>query len=406
MKKIAFLIPDLYTGGMPRVLESLTNNMSKNKYSKMVICLKEKPINFNMDCHVVSIAKEGNTYLTKLFIEFLRLYKVWKLCRQNKFDAVISFGMTANIINVFVNKYGKKILTEHNVKSIENRTGKHFGYKLLMKVYNMLIKNTYNYADKIINVSAVIGNDLNKNYGVDKKLIYTIYNGVDDKKIKELAKEKLNIDEGKLFQHPVILNVGALSFQKAQWHLIRIMPYINKYVPKANLVLIGEGALCDAYISLVQKMQLKNVYILGKRNNPYKYMANASIFALSSDYEGFPNVLVEAATVGIAIVSTDCLSGPREFLTISDNINKETKDIEYGAYGILAPRLGNGEFETLADAPLSKSEISFAKAVVKLLTEKGIRGSYKNKSIIRAENFTANKMAAEYEAVLDEAILC
>ena len=53
------------------------------------------------------------------------------------------------------------------------------------------------------------------------------------------------------------------------------MPYINKYVPKANLVLRGEGALCDAYISLVQKMQLKNVYILGKRNNPYKYMANA-----------------------------------------------------------------------------------------------------------------------------------
>ncbi|WP_264082486.1 glycosyltransferase [Nostoc sp. CENA543] len=64
--------------------------------------------------------------------------------------------------------------------------------------------------------------------------------------------------------------------------------------------------------------------MLGFQKNPYAYMAKASVFALSSAWEGFGNVLVEAMALGTPVVSTDCPSGPAEILN-------------HGKYGLLVP---------------------------------------------------------------------
>ena len=337
-KKIAWLIPDLYTGGMPRVLESLSNEFNKDKnYKQYNLLLKKKNINFKVYGDIFSLEKEGKYFFNKIFIFIKRIYDFYKINKIYKFDYVVSFGMTANIINILISKKGKTIITEHNVKSIENNIGKGINNRIYNYIYNFLIKLLYNKSDKIITVSKYIGIDLIKNYGIKENKIDTIYNGVDDKKIEKLKLESLSDEEYKIFKNPVIINVGATSEQKGQWHLIKIMPELRKYIPDIQLVILGQGVYYNKLEKLVQSLNLKEcVHLMGAKSNPYKYMYNADIFVLTSLYEGFPNVLVEAMSVGLPIVSVDCKSGPRELL--NDDVNITIKNNYFLAdYGILTP---------------------------------------------------------------------
>lgn len=71
----------------------------------------------------------------------------------------------------------------------------------------------------------------------------------------------------------------------------------------------------SAYEHLIKTLELtEDIWIPGFDVNPYKYMAKADVFVLSSLYEGLPNVLIEAIRVGTPVISTNCLSGPEEIL--------------------------------------------------------------------------------------------
>lgn len=136
-KKIAWLIPDLYTGGMPRVLESLSNEFNKDKnYKQYNLLLKKKNINFKVYGDIFSLEKEGKYFFNKIFIFIKRIYDFYKINKIYKFDYVVSFGMTANIINILISKKGKTIITEHNVKSIENNIGKGINNRIYNYIYN------------------------------------------------------------------------------------------------------------------------------------------------------------------------------------------------------------------------------------------------------------------------------
>lgn len=396
MKKIAWIIPDLYTGGMPRVLEALSNEFNKdNNYEQYNLLLKKKTINFKVYGKIFSLEKEGKSLIRKIFIFIKRIYDFYKINKEYNFDYVISFGMTANIINILVNKKGKTIITEHNVKSIENNIGNGINKLIYNYIYNFLIKLLYNKSDKIITVSKYMGIDLIKNYGIKESKIDTIYNGVDDKKIEKLKLESLSDEEYKIFKSPVIINVGATSEQKGQWHLIKIMPELRKYIPDIQLVILGQGAYYNKLEKLVQSLNLKEcIHLIGVKSNPYKYMYNADIFVLTSLYEGFPNVLVEAMSVGLPIVSVDCKSGPRELL--NDDININVKNNYFLAdYGILTPDFLEDNCSEFIKEKILKE------AIIELLKNKKLYCRYRELSINRSKEFTSAKMMNYYKKYLD-----
>lgn len=394
MKKIAFIIPDLYTRGMPRVLENLENEILSNKYDKYIILLKKKPIRFNVQGRVIEIEKEGENILSKFYIFIKRLIKIYNVNKKYKFDYIIGFGMTANIIAILTSKYGKVIITEHNVKSIENNITKGVKNLIYNRTYNFFIKNLYNKANIIVSVSKYIGLDLIKNYGIKKEKICTIYNGVNNKIINKLKYENLSEKENEIFKNPVIINVGALSPQKGQWHLIKIMPELKKVIPNIQLVILGQGPYYDKLSNLVQSLDLQDsVHLMGVKSNPYKYMYNAKIFVLSSLYEGFPNVLVEAMSVGLPIVSVDCKSGPKELLNKDINVEVTNKYI-LADYGILVP-----DFFYNKDNCLENEKI-LTQAVLKIMNDNQLREYYRQKSKQRIKLFTAKNMAKQYMDIL------
>ena len=115
-------------------------------------------------------------------------------------------------------------------------------------------------------------------------------------------------------QPPVLLAVGRLCKQKDFSTLIRAFAQVRQ-THSARLLILGEGEERPALETLVRQFDLEKVTSLpGFVPNPYPYMVRASLFVLSSKWEGLPGVLIEALFCGVPSISTDCPGGSREIL--------------------------------------------------------------------------------------------
>ena len=151
------------------------------------------------------------------------------------------------------------------------------------------------------------------NFGLPPESVRVIYNPIDCRQARSDSEQEVTEP---VFQSgsPVILNVGRLAPQKNQALLIRAFARTRRDVA-AKLAFLGQGPLELELRALSERLGVeKDVHFLGWRSNPFKYMRRAQVFALSSDYEGFGNVLVEAMACGCPVISTDCPYGPGEII--------------------------------------------------------------------------------------------
>lgn len=115
-------------------------------------------------------------------------------------------------------------------------------------------------------------------------------------------------------QTPVVLSAGRLVSPKDHATLLRAFAEVATMRP-ARLVLLGDGPQRDDLTKLAEELRIAHVVdFAGFQINPIAYMSKAAVFVLSSEYEGSPNVLIQAMACGTQVVSTDCPSGPREIL--------------------------------------------------------------------------------------------
>jgi len=187
-----------------------------------------------------------------------------------------------------------------------------------------MVRRTYRFADGIVAVSDSVADDLTKNAHIDRNAITTIYNPVVDNTLSELAAQPLQhpwFDPG---QPPVILSVGRLIPQKDFCTLLRAFALLRGE-KNIRLVILGEGRQRAELAALAQELGVAaDLDMPGFVDNPYRYMARASVFALTSLYEGLPGVLIQALACGCPVLSTDCPGGSAEIL-------------EDGKYGQLVP---------------------------------------------------------------------
>ena len=161
----------------------------------------------------------------------------------------------------------------------------------------------------------------------------------------------------------------------------------------AKLYLIGDGYLRSELEELVKKLNLeKKVIFLGRQKDVFKYLQKASCFVFSSDYEGFPNVLLEALLCNLPIISTDCKSGPREILAPNTSVTKETENIEIAEYGILV-KVGSVEY--------------LAEAMKLIYKDNNLRYNFTQKAQNRVKEFEVKKIIKKWEEVIEkEGKLC
>jgi glycosyltransferase involved in cell wall biosynthesis len=160
---------------------------------------------------------------------------------------------------------------------------------------------------KIIAVSQGVAADLQDRLDIREANIVTIYNPFDFAEIRRLAAAP----EPALPTESYIIHAGRFAAQKR--HDVLLDSYVAANLPHRLVLLTKRSAPLRSLIAA--KGLSGRVIIAGFQTNPYPWYANASALVLSSDFEGFPNVLVEALACGTPVVSTDCPSGPSEILT-------------------------------------------------------------------------------------------
>jgi glycosyltransferase involved in cell wall biosynthesis len=251
--------------------------------------------------------------------------------------------------------------------SVEARRSPLLGDRLMP----LLARVFFPWARAVVAVSAGVAEDLRTRIGLDATLIRVINNPVVTPDLAELAAEVPShpwLAEPSL---PVILGAGRLTPQKDFSTLIRAFAHVRATRP-ARLVIIGEGPERRALEALVDRLDLADsVALPGFQSNPFACMRAASLFVLSSAWEGLPGVLIQAMACGTPVVSTDCPSGPREIL-----------DVGGTPLGALVPV---GDSRALADAMLNALAAPPAADILRR----------------RAADFSMAKVAEQYLELLD-----
>lgn len=196
------------------------------------------------------------------------------------------------------------------------------------------LRRGYRGVDRIVAVSDGVAEDTMRITGLPAEKLITIRNPVVTRKLLELAEEPVAHEWFSNHDLPVILAVGRLTEQKDFKTLIDAYFKLRSR-HNARLIILGEGGLRGALQEQVSSLGLDEfVDLPGFTSNPWAWMKRADLFVLSSRWEGSPNVLTEAISLGTPVVATDCPSGPAELL-------------QNGRYGPLVPM---GDAAALAEA--------------------------------------------------------
>lgn len=180
--------------------------------------------------------------------------------------------------------------------------------------YRFLARRAYPSAEAVVAVSDGLADTFAAGVGLPRDSVTVIYNPVLTERYWRAAAELVDHRFFGSDQPPVVLGVGRLVPQKDFVNLVKAFARVRSE-RMARLVILGEGPLRPDLEALVRDLGLEaDVDLPGFVGNSIAYMARSAVFALSSVREGLPTVLIEALAAGVAVVSTDCESGPREIL--------------------------------------------------------------------------------------------
>ena len=394
MKKILFIVPSLSGGGAERVVATLSRSLS-SEYDVNIAVFSSKRIDYEYEGELIDL--EIPESQNRLIKDFKALRRIKKIKKEIEPDVSVSFLPEPNMINIMSRTEEEKIII--SVRNIFSRViskSDVLGVSILKPFFNYFYKK----ADIIVALSKGAKQDLINNFKISQDKIEVIYNPCDIEGIKKKSKDEEILErEKEIFEKPTIINVGSLTEQKGQWHLIRSFKKIKEEIPEAQLVILGEGKLNKYLNKLKRDMKLENnVHLLGFKQNPFKYMKESDIFILSSLYEGLGNVIIESMACGTPVISTDCESGPREILAPKTKITKKIENIEKAEYGILTPT-PDGE-KRKANKPLTKEEKTLSKAMIEMIKDKRLKRKYSEKSKERAKDFEPEEIYKDWEDLM------
>ena len=370
--KISILIYSLASGGAERVVSLLLNEL-KQKYD-ITLFLMNDAVFYDIPHDLELIYIENSDPQESGIIKLVKLpLLAWRYKKLNKSEISLSFMNRPNYINILAKLFGmrsKVIISERAMPSLQHSSG------IQGKINQFLIKILYHYADKITANSLGNSRDIEENFGC--KDVVTINNPLNIAQIDKLAQQGVQYLDRKF----TFITIGRLDSGKNHALMIEAMREID-----AKLYIIGDGELRENLELKIEHLKLKNkVILLGRQENPYKYIAQADCFLFTSNYEGFPNVLLEALACELPIISTDCQSGPREILAPQSDIKLQLKDkIELAEYGILIP---------------IKNLEKLKESMHLMMQDATLRKSYEEKAKKRAEDFAIEKIVKKYEEIL------
>lgn len=363
--KFSFLINSFAGGGAERVVQTLAEELINKGHEVEIVLLEKSKMQYELPIQVkVTVLKTSflNRGIGKLLTIPIQAWIYARYINSTSPDNSVSLLVRSNLINIISQFFGNRqriIISERNNSKEQYKQG------INGKIMKILLKNLYPKANKVIAISHGVKESLS-NFNVQLNRVEVIHNPQHLEYIRSQSKKNTEIQlPNSEFK---VVTMGRLIAQKDHYTLIKAFAIVQKHY-SAHLIIIGEGPFKKSLEKLVSDLELSNkVSFLGWKKNPFSILRNCDLFVLSSSFEGFGNVLVEAMACKLPVISTDCISGPSEIL---DN----------GEYGVLTP---------------VEDSNSLAKEIMNLLQDEKLRESFANKSESRAEEFSSKKITEQY----------
>lgn len=388
---VAIIVTKLNGGGAERVASNLSIELSQF-FNVSLIAFDGRDRTYQHAGTLYDLkTPPRHGFIGRICNVLRRMLLIRKIKNEQQVDWSISLLDGPNLMNVLTRSKDRVIISVRNMPSEERVSGfrKH------------ILSLTASACDRIVAVSKMVEQDLVDNFGVNPEKTTVIYNSCDVERL--VAGAMVSDSDAPDLQADLeyVVTMGRLVEQKGQWHLIRAFRQVAEAVPKARLLIIGEGELRSKLEALTDDLGLRaKVVFAGYLKNPHTLIKQAAVFAFPSLYEGLGNAILEALALGKAVVSTDCLAGPREILNPATSCARRTDDIEFGEYGVLVPVGDRGHFSSFE--PLTEAEKALAHSIELLLVDRQLRAKYEAKAVERSRQFLPSEVTAQWVSLLNE----
>jgi glycosyltransferase involved in cell wall biosynthesis len=363
---VLFVTTVLGGGGAEKHLLRLANHLDRGRFRVSLALVKpegefEPALSPDVRKFYLNPKREGSTTVRAL----RSAGPLRRLIARERPDLVFSVIDLVNLLSVYAARAAgprpKVVLGVQTPPSIA-----YGSWHPVSKLILGLMPRVYPSADAVVALSKGVAEDLDALVPRTRGRVTVIPNAGVEGDVREMARESL--PAGELPDGPLVVACGRLKPLKGFAHLIDALAEVRKTVP-AHLWIVGEGEQRAELERKAERLGLKDcVRLLGFRENPYRYMAAADVFVLSSLFEGFGNVIVEAMACGAPVVATDCPYGPREI-------------IRDGETGLLVEPASAG---------------SLARGILRVLTGEELRRRLAAGGLERARDFEAESIAGEY----------
>lgn len=303
MKKIAFITHNLCLGGVQKNVALLANTLAK-MYAVTMILFEDKEIAYALDKaisfitllhHPLDLTHKESVELEQIGKTLFdaRSRELGDILKDAAFDVVIAFEDYNSLCTL-------QALPSQTKAIVSSRVSLEYGYKdrlihlLPRSFYETHIKALYPKAHAVVSVSHGVGDELAM-LGIQS---LSIANGIEMEKLLSLAQEPI-AHESEFFLH-----IGRFdTTQKAQDEVVHAYARVAGTLQSA-LLFVGDGKDRARVEALVAEYGLqKRILFMGFDANPYKYMQKCKGFIFSSHYEGMPNALLEALSLGCAVIA-------------------------------------------------------------------------------------------------------
>jgi len=401
-KTLLLIIPSLVKGGAEKVL--LDQYAFYATHAKTVGCV------FNWDFVTDEKLKSsfisldvpaGKNFLQKIYYFFLRIKRLRQLKKQHHVDISISHLEGADYVNILSRRRERIICWIHGTKRYDGNISGLIGW--IRK--NILMPWLYNRrTNTIITVSEGIREELLAFFGLNTARVRTMYNGFDLKAIKGESAESppwvlQTLAEGKaiLFTH------CRLARQKNLAALLHIVARV-KQTRAVSVFIVGDGDLKEQLYGIGEELGLRqyaawkdpvpypgcDVYFLGHHDNPFSLLRQATLFVMTSSWEGFPLALCEAMACEIPVIAADCYTGPREIIAPELTRSQPLKEPYASSTGMLMPLAEEQNFD------------QWETAIVELLSNESLRAKLSKSGMKRIEDFDKTNVVKEWLTLLYE----
>jgi glycosyltransferase involved in cell wall biosynthesis len=306
MKKNLFiLIPNLGGGGAERVITTITRHLNRDLWSITLIVVQDNDSVYRSsipnDISYINLRSSRVRYALPKIISMLWLRRP---------DIVFSTLGHLNLALAMVRKIlPKKITFIARESSIVSYMNMHHRYPSLL---SWLYRKFYSNFDILVSQSNLMATDLIDNFNVPERKVKIIHNPVDILRVRNLSTSLTNADDAinnwRNYSGVKLLSVGRMSPEKGFDILIKSIHQCRDL--PLRLLILGSGPMFDQLSEMVLRLNISNIITIHEFiENPYPLMAVADAFVLSSHFEGFPNAVLEAVTLGTPIISTPAPGG-------------------------------------------------------------------------------------------------